>query len=300
MDILLKNHLPYEGYGERFKRAISDRRILDEECHIFSGQYECADIIAKKVLSAISSGIAEITVDYDCGSFKHIFIKIYCSEDYSSFNLCKGNIYALNKEESTIKITLFVNSIVLAKTSRNKAEQEISSVIIHEMMHGNVFMSRIASKSKRIKAIDDNPSYYEKVNWLSQNSKSEAVSDFARALYLANYNESQAMISQGWKETKYQLRLFTHPYSMENFKSAFMETPIRKDFSKAIDICKNMLAYPKLRDFVFKNLEENDIVLSGDSQKIVRNICNKLEKAFRTLVRSCCHYFLKACESPKS
>lgn len=287
MEIELKNHIGYDGYPENSVRFFNDDKLINEECHIFDNQYACAEDIADRVFLNAKNKVTNFYVDYDCGDIQRIFVTIVFN---NGEDVCHGEISSVIPEKRLIKISVCLNYPLLVERGEQEAKNIIATTVIHELMHGNIFMKRKLSG----KDIDDIPENYGKIlkNVIRNGQIDSDTYFFARALYLSYYQETQAMVSQGWKEVKNRMEMYGEEYTKENFKWVFRGTPVYYDFSSALNTCRKMLKNQRIKTRVFNCLNENEITFK-DNERALNKTYKKLENAMRKLINSCYYYFTK-------
>jgi hypothetical protein len=299
MSDLYVNFLPNPTPNEC--RILEQRRVgkklLNEECHVFNHQYECAEIIAEKVLQCIFEKKESLVVDYDCISFQKIYVSIKLIINKEDSTLCWGAFYSLNKEEESIKLLLTINLSELKRLGHNKAKNKIAATIIHEIMHGHISMNR----HKKSENVFDAPDYYDKIQNVTRNAQAESLLyGIARGLYLTYYQEAQAITSQAWKETLNNFQQWNYPPTRDGFIKAFFGTDSYEDYSSALYWYNFLLERKDLIPDLIQKLGKYGINLPKNKIKLFSVTQKKLEKTLRLIMKSCWYYFNKMQNSKSS
>ena len=289
MDLKL-NNFDYVDYSETHYRIKENTRLITEECHIFDKQYDCAKEVALAVINAISDGNNQITVTGNWNKIKTVYVKIVWLEIPE---LCKGNIFGANNDKGSVKITLYINHTLYLEYNVQNVLDELSTAIIHELMHGNIFINRMDSN---VEDVEDTPNYYGIIKDIFSRPQSDNEYMFARVLYLAYYQEAQAMVSQAWGEVKNELKCYNGDDTIGDFKLNLLEIDTFQDFTNAIKFCKRLMYNEALAKQVFFMMEQRGIIFKNP-QKALKKIMNKLEKSLKKLINSCYYEYRR--ENPR-
>lgn len=293
MTILELKNVPEFVYPDKNLRKNNFlKESIDEECHIFKGQYELGRLITDKVIDNIISKNNNFKINCNIGYFHIIDVTI----DYVEGRRCSGNIYKVNKDQGIVYITIFIGINFIKGKSYQEVEKEIMIPIVHELMHGNIFLNRMASDSVEDDKIDETPDYYEKIlNILRNTIPQTSPYYFARALYLYYYQEAQAMTSQVWAEIKQVYKSQkVGIYTIDGFKTALTECDVYKDFTFALYECILMKKDKLLRKYVFDVLAKYDINFEEDKQlPLINKLIKKLIKSKKKLINTAYYYFVK-------
>lgn len=287
----LKYHIGYPYPDYRLRRSICLLEGIDEECHIFDGQYEWAKSIADEVIQHIMAKEYNFIVEAKYGTFQTVDVTINIIEG----NECHGNIYRINDDEEKIWINLFIGEFSFKGKNYQQIKNKLLIPIVHELMHGNIFLNRMKSDSVGDDKVDETPIYYG--NLVDAMNNTEPGSDsyvFSRALYLSYYQETQAMISQVWAEIKYQFDNNSQNLTKGKFKYALMHSDVYKDVSDSIWICQRMIDDYYTRINVFDELQKYGIEFDEKRNfSIIKNILNKLIRMKKKLINTAYFYFIK-------
>lgn len=270
-----------KGIGYHCRKA---KEVLQEACHAFNSQYDWAREIANKTVNTIKSGNSHFSISHESGQISSIDVTI---EKNINGALCSGNFYGLNPDNGTLKIKLSINPNELRYYSEKQLEAELFSVIAHELMHGNIYFQEINSPTVEKDITNETPEYYSTLVEIMRNERiSSDKYWFARILYLFFYQETQAIISQGYAE--FEMELNTYNRKIRDFKT--MESIIRgldsySVFSEAITICDKILEFDYMQKKFLDFLKRNNIKLSNKNPfRIVRNMKKKFSLALKKLV----------------
>lgn len=287
----LRNHIGYSYPDYKLKKSICLLEGIDEECHIFDGQYEWASKIVDEVIQHIMMKEYNFIVAAKYGVFQTVDVTINIIEG----DECHGNIYRINDDEGKIWIKLFIGEFSFKGKNYQQIKNKLLIPIVHELMHGNIFLSRMASNSIDDDKVDETPDYYE--NLIKAMNNTVPGSDsyiFSRALYLSYYQEMQAMISQVWAEIKNQFGNKTGNLTKSDFKYALLHVDVYKDVSDSIWICRRMMEEYYTRIHVFEELQKYGIEFDGRRNfSIIKKILNKLIKMKKKLINTAYFYFIK-------
>lgn len=289
MDLIL-NNFDYVNYAETHYRLKESALLITEECHVFDKQYACANEVALAVINCINDGKKEVSVSGKWGKIRVVYVKIIWSE---MPELCKGDCYGVNNDEYSVKITLYINHTLYLEYNTQTAIDYISTVIVHELMHGNIFINRMDSN---VKDVIDIPIYYDAIKDILSQPQSDNEYLFARMLYLAYYQETQAMISQAWNEVKSKLKCYNGDDTTEDFKLNLQETDVFQDFMTASKFCKKLMHSENFSKQVFLMMENRGISFKNH-QKLLNKISTKLETSLKKMINSCYFYYVKSHEN---
>lgn len=185
MELKLPKIISEKKYNRKLKH------FINEAYGCFDRQNEFAYTIAKEVYQLYFEGYSEGTIKCDwCEDVKSAYVRI----KKNLLNVSSASINAIDPE--TKKVTIYVllgNYITSEKATKQDFIHEITSVISHELMHGNIFFKRNEKKLD----IEDTPEEYEKIVTVMRNADGDSLLYmFARALYSTYYQEENALISQ--------------------------------------------------------------------------------------------------------
>lgn len=287
---LYVNFPSYPNINENVERWKHDEKILEEECHAFNGQYECAEKISNEIIRKLGKKSFSIVSDYDCGTFKQVLVKVNIVNDVFAFKLCWGNFFGLNKENKRVNIEIYVNIANLTEEKIVVLKNKISEVISHEIMHGYITMNKLLNSGE----FDDISDFYGKIVNIMNTSDTPEIVGLTRSFYLCYYQEAQAMVSQAWKECENKIKKWQYDLTLDNFKFVLFGNSIYKDYSKALRFCKKLSTSPETISVIFDDLTQFGIVIPKERRKrILAQLCNKLEKTLRLIMKSCWCYFNK-------
>lgn len=147
-------------FSEINGRYHESRRMLEEECHAFEEQYQWARNVAKQCVINMRSGFSSFQVAYSYGAFNNADVTIILDE--SDF-LCHTEIYRVNTDTGIIYINAYYSRNLLNHYKDYQIEDETYRIVVHEMMHRNIFASRIKSPDVEDDKVDDTPDYYQNI-----------------------------------------------------------------------------------------------------------------------------------------
>ena len=287
----LKNHIGCSYPDYRLRKSICLLEGIDEECHIFDGQYEWASAIADEVIQHIMMKEYNFIVEAKYGTFREVDVTI----DIVEGNECHGNIYRINDDEKKIWIKLFIGEFSFKGKNYQQIKNKLLIPIVHELMHGNIFLNRMKSNNVADDKVDETPNYYE--NLIHAMNDAEPGSDsyiFSRALYLSYYQETQAMISQVWAEMRNLFSEKAQILTKNDFKYALLHIDLYKDVSDSIWICRRMMDEYYTRVKVFEELQTYGIEFDEKrNHSIIKRILNRLIKMKKKLINTAYFYFKK-------
>jgi len=287
----LKNHIGYSYPDYRLKKSICLLEGIDEECHVFDGQYEWGSKIADEVIQHIINKEYNFIVEAKYGTFRLVDVTINIIEG----DECHGNIYRINDDDEKIWINLFIGEFSFKGKNYQQIKNKLLIPIVHELMHGNIFLNRMVSNGVDDDKVDETPYYYGNlVDAMNNTEPGSASYIFSRALYLSYYQETQAMISQVWVEMKNQFGNKTENLTKSDFKYALLHVDVYKDVSASIWICRRMMDEYYTRIHVFEELQKYGIEFDGKRNfSIIKKILNKLIRMKRKLINTAYFYFVK-------
>lgn len=287
----LKNHIGCSYPDYRLRKSICLLEGIDEECHIFDGQYEWASAIADEVIQHIMMKEYNFIVEAKYGTFREVDVTI----DIVEGNECHGNIYRINDDEKKIWIKLFIGEFSFKGKNYQQIKNKLLIPIVHELMHGNIFLNRMASDSVNDDKVDETPYYYENLIKAMDNTIPGSDSYiFSRALYLSYYQETQAMISQVWAEMRNLFSEKAQILTKNDFKYALLHIDLYKDVSDSIWICRRMMDEYYTRVKVFEELQTYGIEFDEKrNHSIIKRILNRLIKMKKKLINTAYFYFKK-------
>lgn len=287
----LKKHIGYSYPNYRLRKSFCLLEGIDEECHIFDGQYEWASKIVDEVIQHIMMKEYNFIVAAKYGVFQTVDVTINIIEG----DECHGNIYRINDDEGKIWIKLFIGEFSFKGKNYQQIKNKLLIPIVHELMHGNIFLSRMASNSIDDDKVDETPNYYE--NLIHAMNDVEPGSDsyiFSRALYLLYYQETQAIISRVWAEMRNLFSKKAQILTKNDFKYALLHIDLYKDVSDSIWICRRMMDEYYTRVKVFEELQTYGIEFDEKrNHSIIKRILNRLLKMKKKLINTAYFYFKK-------
>lgn len=293
MAILELKNIPEFVYpDENLKKHNFLKESIDEECHIFKGQYELANSITDKVIENIISKTNNFIVNCNIGHFHIVDVTI----KYVEGKQCSGNVYKVNDDQGIVYITIFIGINFVKGKTFQKVKNGIMITVIHELMHGNIFLNRMKSNTVDDDKVDETPENYENILNATRNLIAETPPYyFARGLYLYYYQEAQAMTSQVWAEIKQaysnqQLGNLT----IDGFKTALIDCDVYKDFAFALYECVLMKHDKFLRKYVFDTLKMYKINIEESKQlSLINKMIKKLTNTKKKLINTAYYYFVK-------
>lgn len=269
------------------------RKMLEEECHAFEEQYKWARGVAKQCIISLRNRVYSFKAKHQYSIFSNIDVTITLGEyDF----LCQANIYRINTDSGTIYVNVFYNRDLVKRYPDYKIEDETYRIVAHEMMHGNIFANRIRSSDAEDDKIDDTPNYYQNLVWVMRNYP--AGSDeylFARALYLYYYQETQAIVSQGFAELDNELKsLNKATVKNSEIKYLIWKTESYKDFADSKMICNKVIKYPTITNKIQRMLSESGIdIPSKQFLYFVKKVRKKLARGLRDIISNMYYYCWK-------
>lgn len=208
---------------------------------------------------------------------------------------CHGNIYRINDDEGKIWIKLFIGEFSFKGKNYQQIKNKLLIPIVHELMHGNIFLNRMKSNNVADDKVDETPNYYE--NLIHAMNDVEPGSDsyiFSRALYLLYYQETQAIISRVWAEMRNLFSKKAQILTKNDFKYALLHIDLYKDVSDSIWICRRMMDEYYTRVKVFEELQTYGIEFDEKgNHSIIKRILNRLIKMKKKLINTAYFYFKK-------
>ena len=208
----------------KLREIIKD--VLFETMSSFPNQYEVAKICTNEFSKMFDSGIKEKTIEIRKSGINNIILQILEGRFLSKVNVQfnENNIIISIGEDNWCGKNFNVNSLY--------------DKIVHELMHGNIYLSRdqnIENKSK----IEDTPESYDKLiellNILDENT---LVYNYTYALYSCYYQEMQAIISQTYSSMKsicYRNKI--EVVDRSTFEELFKKSSPYQTFKNNIYIC---------------------------------------------------------------
>lgn len=287
----LKKHIGYSYPNYRLRKSFCLLEGIEEECHIFDGQYRLANEIADEVLQHVMMKNSKFVIDVNYGPFSSVDVTVELIDGED----CRGNIYRINDEKNKIWIKIFIGKFSFKGKNYQQIKNKLLIPIVHELMHGNIFLNRMKSNNVADDKVDETPNYYE--NLIHAMNDIEPGSDsyiFSRALYLSYYQETQAMISQVWAEMRNLFSEKAQILTKNDFKYALLHIDLYKDVSDSIWICRRMLDEYYTRVKVFEELQTYGIEFDEKrNHSIIKRILNRLIKMKKKLINTAYFYFKK-------
>ena len=209
--------------------------LINEELHSFDDQYalsyELSDIIYDMAKSKILRNI------YHTSNNKTINIVDIIIEfiSYGQFSSCISGIDSENKK---IILNIIVPQNIMIIQDKEMVIKDLSKVIAHELMHGNIFFNRADNEL----VIEDYPEYYlPSLKIIRSGAHNNIINDIADALYSTYYQEMASFISQ----TTENLKLLMHQRNIINPNNEQIKTLIyyTESFSKYKKFITNVVPF---------------------------------------------------------
>lgn len=286
----LKNKKPCLFTENRWQASTFALNLINEDCHVFRGQYEMANVIADETIRNIRNKVSNFQVHYDYEAFNTIDVTL---EIVYTDVPCRGQIYRMNDDEGIIYIT-FILSNWLIKQNDSTIKKEIMVPIVHEIMHGNIFINRMLSKVPD-ENVDETPEYYGiLVDIMRTVDNQSLIYYFARALYLYYYQEAQAMASQVFGEIQnYFIDTKTKIHNLDAFQLALLSTDVYSSISNSLWICKKMKTN-YIGDYLWNEIGKYGINIPiKDRDKLLNKMIIKFEKTKRKVANSGFYHFIE-------
>lgn len=164
--------------------------MLNEELHSFEDQYRLSNELSYVIYDMIKSNINNNI--YKTSNNKTIQT-VDISLTIISHGMFSASILGLDEEKRKIIINIVIPENKVIINDIQYIINELSNVIAHELMHGNIFFNRLSNKLE----IEDYPDYYlPSINIIRNESPQTFAYDVAYALYATYYQETSALISQ--------------------------------------------------------------------------------------------------------
>ena len=166
--------------------------IIDEENHMFNTQYKLSNEISNVVYEMILKNVKNNI--YPTSNNEHIdVVSIKIEDGINPYTNVVADIYRVDNEKKRISISLILPPNILT-INKQMALNKISNAIVHELMHGNIFINRLNNGQE----INDMPSFYAYIIKIMKtiNDEENIAYKFAYAIYATYYQEMQAIISQ--------------------------------------------------------------------------------------------------------
>ena len=201
------------------------REVLFEAMSSFPNQYMIAEISANEFEKMFLNGSNVGKVQINKSGIKNIILKI---ED--GYFLSKVNVNFENKD-------LIIS--IGRDNWRNFEWNKLYEAISHELMHGNIFLSRdnnIKDKNK----IDDSPESYDKIVEIlnSVEDIDNLFYDYVYALYSCFYQETQALVSQTYSSMSYIYNKYGYDkIERDEFDTLLVNSKPYIIFSENIKLC---------------------------------------------------------------
>lgn len=226
--------------------------LLNEAMGSFEDQYTLADELSNVIYDMLMNNI--INLEYKTENDKVISIVDITINKNTPLMAISGAIKSIDPDLN--KISIFINiSDFNLKIHKPILLKRIKDVVVHELMHGNIFLKRYENNQN----INDMPFYYDSVVYLmGQTSENDILYWFSYALYSTYYHEVNAVVSQ----TNAQL------FNMLGYGNKHDNETIKK----AIKSLDSYQIYNRIINFTvpyINNMDDDDI-----NNKIVKQFNN--------------------------
>lgn len=164
--------------------------FLTEELHSFENQYELAKELAAVTYRMAMDG--EDTVVYNPQN-NNVINTVDLTVETPIVGMICGRILAVNQEESKISFHVIMPQHYLETRSKEINLKYLANAIMHELMHGNIYMKRLGQELE----LEDYPSYYDlTLKLANDDTQHPLIRDIAYALYATYYQETASLVSQ--------------------------------------------------------------------------------------------------------
>lgn len=286
----LKKKTPCLYTENRWQASSFALKVINEDCHVFRGQYDMANAIADETVKNIRNKVKNFQVHYEYEVFNTIDVTL---EIVYTDVPCRGNIYRMNSDEGIIWITLTLSDWLIRQDDKT-IKKEIMVPIVHELMHGNIFVNRMLSKVPD-ENVDETPEYYGILIDIMRTVDNESlIYYFARALYLYYYQEAQAMTSQVFGEIQnYFIETKTKKHNLDTFQLALLSTDVYSSISNSLWLCKKMKAN-EIQDYLWGEIEKYGINIPiNERNKLLNKMINKFENTKKKVANSGFYHFIE-------
>lgn len=200
-------------------------------------------------------------------------------------HILHATIIGVNGEDGKVIIELHIPE-AYRMANKDKVINAISNVVVHELMHGNVYIKRINNK---VDNVVDTPFYYDKLIYILRSvSEKHICRKFAYALYSTYYQEVNAMVSQA----NIQLSNIIG-YGTKTNDEIKNNLPKIEAYQIYNEIVKDTI--PKINSMTNEEIENNIVNIFKQfniqiSVKFVRDMCKKMNKiateAIKNIIRN--------------
>ena len=230
-------------------------QILYEALGVFNGQYQIAELIGCVVFDMLINDISSQTItniDNEC--INNVEIELDTNTIMPNIS---GSIIKLNPTTKTIGIRISMPQSLKGKNS-SITQKRIQNVIVHELMHGNVFLKRFDNDAE----IEDAPEYYNVILYMMGVADANSIIyKFCYALYATYYQEVNAIISPT-NIQMYNILGYGKDNSNDEIKNAIRKTEPYLIYSTilydTIPILEN-LSDEDIETFIISELKKLDI-----------------------------------------
>lgn len=202
------------------------KNILFETMSSFPNQYEIAKTCVNGFVEMFNSDIKEKTIEIRKNGINNIILQIIEGRFLSRVNV--------HFDENNIIISIGKDNWSGERLDTNALYDKI----VHELMHGNIYLSRDQNIDDKDKVEDAPESYDVLIKLLNILDEKSLVYNYTYALYSCYYQEMQAIISQTYssmKEIYYKKKLKTVDKNI--FEELFKESTPYQTFKNNIYVC---------------------------------------------------------------
>lgn len=174
---------------------------LNEALGSFDTQQEEAERISRQFVEMYKEGLETQKTTANIGG-EEIRLLLSIEKTRNLVKKTEANIQPFGDKHNDGSVTLeylciklYISQFDIKALTEEELTKKITSVVSHELLHGNIFSKRIASK-QNIGA----PDWYEGIINIIDTAQNDEVYNFAYAIYACYYEEKQAIISSTYTQ----------------------------------------------------------------------------------------------------
>ena len=261
-----------------------DDSIIEESLHVFSKQYEIAELLSNIVVECIKTGKNEYNINISRYGLPFNNVTIHISKT-NLMAMISANISNVD-DEGNILINIYTTKDTFAYYTERRLYKEIRNSLAHELEHAYTILSTYKNTGSGDK-ISGDKLYADVCNIIHESITLNDVYYISYAIYSTYGHEMNAFVSQCYGEIYDQL-ITVKQLTNETIKTSLKKSTVYNIFLTNISNLKEVLHYSNndKTDFIRRfnselQIDSNKIKDSIQLDKLLNNVLLRNEEAVK-------------------